>query len=631
MKEAIKELLKNGYLYFIITGSFLIAVPIWLVVIAPYLKKLPSNFYYTADIFSFDNFYNSKLKRFEGQKISKTIFRYDTIARNKKMQTIRVIFDVKGLNDAPIFFVSRLYYIDPFNYQHVSFADVKRNGYLFAPRYVGKKDFYYWHVNYNAPAKLKFVDKAEINGLTVYHYRANYSADQSENLSHLPGVPQKRGIKVDVNLNLWIEPISGWLVKYQDNTLAYYYDRQTGKITEPWNKFTNRYTQNSINTQIKQATFLKWKILFIDFGIPGIFILISLIFFLFGCSQRAWVGYKLSMIGFLDQMDNYIFYVFIVLLIFIGSLEVSYVFYSLKSQPRTFYIGVSQWKDDPELAEAFRGFKEGLAENGFREDKNIQFIILSPQANLEQQVDVLQEFVSKPVNLIYVQTTSGALIAKGITEKIPIVFSIVTYPEELNIISSHRSSKNNLVGVKDYLPAANQFYFFERIYPNIKRLGFVRYQGEPDSEIQLQEYKQILDKRNIQLIDIAILDFDHLSQFLKKPINYDALFVSCDSQLQGQSERLIADFAKRNKIPSLGCNKSGVINGLLVGYVADFNANGKIAGKKAALILRGAEPYWLQTEAPKKGILIINMETARLLGIVIPDDLLQKTDYLIGE
>ncbi|OGT38708.1 MAG: hypothetical protein A3F11_03715 [Gammaproteobacteria bacterium RIFCSPHIGHO2_12_FULL_37_14] len=628
----IVELTKAGLLYFILSFILICIIPIWVLKLSYELKKIPSNFEYTADIFSLDNFYNEKLKRFEGERISKTYFKYRVIEKTATYLAIEVTFDVKELNETPIFSVTRLYYINPYTHQHISMNNLKnRNGFLFAPMYSDKSNYIYWHVNYDAPATLKFVKSEKINGLKVYKYHAYYEADQTENLSYLPDVPEKRGIHTTINLTLWIEPISGWLIKYEDSTLAYYYNRMTGQYIEPWNKFSNRYTQTSIVNNVNYAFVLKWKFIIIDYIVPIILLFLAFVFFWFGYKKANWRFVKPSIILFFKKVEKVTISGLIIILLIIAIAEFAYYLSVYKKKQLHYKIGISLWIHNNAYMNAIKGFKDGLAEYGINNNENVTFYIESSNADVEKQINIIQLFINKKFDLIYTLGTPGSLIAKGITKNIPIVFSFVAYPVEVNLIDSLRSSKTNLVGSRNYIPASQQFYYFEQLYPNVKKLGFVRHKGNESSEIQLKEYQQLFSKRHVQLIDIAVVDEDHLSQLLQSPLGYDSLYLACDTFMQGNAGRIAVDISRKNKIPTFTCNMENVIDGALIGYVADPYIIGKIAGRKAALILRGADPQWLYSESPKQGYLIINRTTAKLLGIDIPEAILQKSDYIIGK
>lgn len=604
--------------YFIIGILILLIIPFWYLWVVPKFKMLSDHFVYTANILSLDNFYDKDIHQFEGEHISKTTFNYQVVEKKLGYDIIKNSFTVSKLSNIPIISVSRNYAIDPYTKQHVKVPLIQqRNGYLFAPEYAKKNDFIYWHVNYNAPALMKFSNVEYLKGLRVYHYQAHYLADQTENLGHLPNVPETQGIKTDIILQLWIEPISGWLVKYEDATKAFYYDRKTGKYLSPWNNFSNRYTEGSVSQQVHTATLLKWKFLLLDFVVPGVLFGMAMVAFVISFVKLKNPNYSLSIIHIYYQIPIYIIFMLVIFAIGITC------YYLFNKKPNVYRIGISQWNNN---IATIKGLKEGLKEKGYQEGKNIIYIIKNPAANIEKQIAVIQSFIAKHVNVIFTLSTPGTLIAKGITATDAIVFADVNYPEQVNIIDPDKPA--NLVGIKNYTSPAQSFYYFNQLYSRSKIIGFVHQRGDPDSEIQFQEYKNVLNRRDIQVIDIGAVGVNDLKQQLQNK-NFDALFLACDNFAGKVSAKYTADWAKKNKIPTFSCDKNNVEQGILLGYVTDGYQVGKMAANKIAWILKGAETYWLHTDAPEKGFLIINLNTARVLGISVPEDILKQANQLI--
>lgn len=293
-------------------------------------------------------------------------------------------------------------------------------------------------------------------------------------------------------------------------------------------------------------------------------------------------------------------------------------------------IGIAGWGADPEYQRNIDGFKESLAAKGYVEGENVEYIVRNSETDLAVQRQIIEQFVAQEVDLIYTLTTFGTLTAMEVTKEVPIVFSVVTYPVESNVIASMESSGNNLVGTRNYIAPARQFFVFERIVPQIRRMAFVHREGEPNSTIQYQEFEALLSQRGITVIDIAATDLEDIrEQLLAKISEIDSIFSACDTLTHRGGDKIIVELSLAYGIPSFACNKAGILKGALAGNVADFFSIGKLSGEKAAQILKGSKPAWLRTESPRDDYIIVNKDTAGKLGITIPEDIMRKAQEVV--
>ena len=308
----------------------------------------------------------------------------------------------------------------------------------------------------------------------------------------------------------------------------------------------------------------------------------------------------------------------------------------LQNRERVIIIGVSQWGSNREFVRSVEGFKEGLAELGYIEGKNVQFVVKISETDSKKQQEIIQSFINEKVDLIYSLTTPGTVIAKEITghtkKPIPVVFSICTYPVESMLIESLNSSGNNLVGTRNFVPFSKQYNAFEGIYPATKTLAVVRRKGELNSTAQFNEIKPMLEKRRIRIVDVEAVDLEDIRKQLQEHIKeIDSIYSACDTLTHAGGEEIINEISRQYKKPNFACNKEGSIKGALMGNVGDFKVLGKIAGEKAALILKGAEPTWLKTESPREDYIILNQKTADAIGITIPPGLMKIAKEVINE
>lgn len=270
--------LKNIYVRLFV---LLVLVGWWVGWASPQILQIPTDFSDTAEVVSVDNFFDETINDYHGEQYSKTVWSYQVVSSSEGNRVIKNDFAVSTLDNTPIFQVSRLYGIDPKTGQHVSgIGDRDRSGYLFAPRNLKKgQEFDYWHVNYDAPAYMSYVNEEYVQGVRVYKYESNYegvTVDQTKNLDHLPEVGESRGVELEPKLQIWVEPITGRLIQYQDNTIAYFYDLKTHERLTPWNKFTNRLAESSVEARAKQINNLRLWYLFVQKIVPFGLLLIIL-------------------------------------------------------------------------------------------------------------------------------------------------------------------------------------------------------------------------------------------------------------------------------------------------------------------------------------------------------------------
>src|SRR5688572_15802573 len=271
----------------VLAGIMLGGTLFWYLMVGQLFPIIPDDFSYSANILSYDNLFDERKNDFTGEILSKTKYSYRVEKKEGNVLTIRNIFNVE-----------RLYGIDQRTGKHVQgYGDKDRDGYLFAPKDAGK-EFTYWHINYDTPAHMKLVGQEVIEGLHVNRYECNYHADQTKNLTFLPGVPENRGIDLDINLQLWLEPTTGFLVKYEDNTTAWYYDMHTKKRLHPWNRFHNTFEETSISRQVQTALLARETILWRNRYLPlSNFLVILLLLSLgFPGKKKVWQPYSAAVL-----------------------------------------------------------------------------------------------------------------------------------------------------------------------------------------------------------------------------------------------------------------------------------------------------------------------------------------------
>ncbi len=284
-----------------------------------------------------------------------------------------------------------------------------------------------------------------------------------------------------------------------------------------------------------------------------------------------------------------------------------------------FKVGIVKWVTSEQFDENISEFKRYLELDEHFHENNLEYLEDISYADKSKHKEIVQRFIDEKVDLIFTQTTSGTLIAKEMTQDMPIVFSVVTYPVEAGIIDDLSHSGNNLVGTGNYISIEKQFDFFIEIAP-IKKLGFVHKLNEPNSIIQYNEVKEYANNNGIEIIDIAGTSLEDLESLISENISkVDTLCQACDTLVQSGGEELAIKIATEQNKPTFSCNLDGVKKGALAGKVANFIDMGQLSGLSNR-ILEGSNIDFLKTESPSAHS-ILNLKTADSLGIEISPEL----------
>lgn len=256
-----------------LTALLTLFAALWHFWIADLLLQIPDDFSYEADLISVDNFYDPSKGEYQGQQYSEASFKYEALSSTRIGMEIKNSFSAQTSTGEGIISLQRIYGIDPSSGKHIAeLGDEEREGYLFAPKNLKPGEgFTYWHVNYDGPAHMSYVGRSKLYDLEVYEYQTNYEGvniDQTNELDHLEGVPEKYGIVLEPQLTIWVEPVTGLLVNYEDSTTAYYYDKVTKEKLNPWNHFGNTFTDDSVKAKVAEATTAKMHLRIVNTVIP---------------------------------------------------------------------------------------------------------------------------------------------------------------------------------------------------------------------------------------------------------------------------------------------------------------------------------------------------------------------------
>jgi putative tryptophan/tyrosine transport system substrate-binding protein len=279
------------------------------------------------------------------------------------------------------------------------------------------------------------------------------------------------------------------------------------------------------------------------------------------------------------------------------------------------------------------GLRRGLQETGYVEGRNLAVEYRWAEYRLETMPDLANDLVRRKVAVIVVLSTPAASAAKAATKTIPIVFGIGSDPVEAGFVASLGSPGGNLTGVFNLLGtvAAKRLQLIHELLPAAASIGFlvnptnVIFAAAESRELQLAA-------RTLGL-NLVILNAEDESQFKKAfeklaVQRAEGLVVGGDTLFINEAPRLIA-LAAEHGLPAIFPDHRATAAGGLMSYGTDFPDVYRQVGVYAGRILKGEKPADLPVQQVVKVDLVVNVRTAKALGLTVPETLLATADEVI--
>ncbi len=272
-------------------------------------------------------------------------------------------------------------------------------------------------------------------------------------------------------------------------------------------------------------------------------------------------------------------------------------------------IGIIIFSEESRYAEAAKGIRDRLEEEGIKEPK-ATFLEEHADANKAKAAEIVRKFAADKLDLIFSLGTSASMVVAREIKDVPIVFSVVFDPVEAGLVKDWKSSGNNVTGTSTMIPMSTIMDHLRLLAP-VKRLAVLYTPGEKNSESTLRRLQEVQAVHQITILPVLITKRDEIPRILPEVIRTsDAIYLT-GSNLVDSEVSLIADMATRGKVITVTHLEDLVEKGVLLGICSDSYTLGRMAGEKGIKILKGAKPSSIPIDAPKKYSVILNMRTSR--------------------
>jgi putative ABC transport system substrate-binding protein len=276
-------------------------------------------------------------------------------------------------------------------------------------------------------------------------------------------------------------------------------------------------------------------------------------------------------------------------------------------------------------------FLQRLRQLGWIENRNVAIEYRWAEGRSERFVEIAAEFVQLKVDLIVASTTPAAIAAKQATATIPIVFATVNDPVSTGVVASLARPGGNLTGLSNQLgdTASKRLELLREIVPGLRRLGIWANVGNPGTVLEMGEVQAAARTLALEVVTLEIRRAEDIGPaFEGAKGRMDALYVSADPLANSNRVR-INTLALAARLPTMQGIREYVDAGGLMSYGPNIADGYRRAADYVDKILRGAKPSDIPIEQPTKFDLVINLTTAKALGLTIPESFLLRADELI--
>ena len=298
--------------------------------------------------------------------------------------------------------------------------------------------------------------------------------------------------------------------------------------------------------------------------------------------------------------------------------------------PRIGYLGNSSPSLESDLVDAFR---QGLGEFGYTEGQNITIEYRWAEGKYDRFPDLVADLVRLKVDVIVTAGTPGALAAKQATKTIPIVMAVAGDAVGAGLVASLARPGGNVTGSTTIVQEleGKRLELLREVVPRLSRVAVLWNPANPVSPIILKQTQLAAPALRLRLEPIVgvsgVRELEGAFATISR-VRPDALILLADRFLLAERTRIV-EFAAKRRLPTMYPYREMVKAGGLMSYSPSYPDLFRRAATYVDKILKGAKPGDLPVQQPTKYELVINLKTAKALGLTIPQSLLQRADEVI--
>ena len=277
-------------------------------------------------------------------------------------------------------------------------------------------------------------------------------------------------------------------------------------------------------------------------------------------------------------------------------------------------------------------FKQALNDAGYASGKNILIDWWYGGGRYDRAPEAVADLAQAKPEVIVVESTVAALAAKRATSTIPIVLALVSDPVGSGLVASLAHPGGNVTGLTNQTVdlAAKRLQLLKEAIPGARRVVVIFNPETPPNRVMISRLQEAAPGIGVELKLVSVRSSEEIRTAFARlgRMNADALFVIDDSFMFSHGEEIL-NLGMNARLPIVQADKPLARKGVLLSYAVDHPALFRRAAGYVDKILRGANPADLPIEQPTKFELVVNLKTAKALGITIPQSILIRADEVI--
>jgi ABC-type uncharacterized transport system substrate-binding protein len=279
-------------------------------------------------------------------------------------------------------------------------------------------------------------------------------------------------------------------------------------------------------------------------------------------------------------------------------------------------------------AELMGEYREALRDLGYVEGKTIQLDVRSAQGQTSRLPELAAEMVRNKIDVIVASLTPAVAAARQATSDIPIVMAPAGDPVATGLISSLARPGGNITGVSGTAAelSSKNLELIREVLPTARNVAVLHNAGDPFARLRLEQMQLGAKSLRVDIRPVMIRGYDEMADAFATMARERADAVMLAGSLPAQP---MIELALKHRLPGFSTQKPLTQAGALASYSVSFPEMGREIASYVDRILKGAKPAELPVQQPTKFELVINLKTAKALGISVPATLLARADEVI--